>query len=252
MRFIAHRGASHDVPENTLAAFRLGWAQGAEAVELDLHHTRDGALLVSHDADTQRTTGVAKVIAETLLAELRALDAGAWRGEGFRGERLPTLAEVLALLPDGKQLVIELKCGTDALPELVRVIAESGKAAAQVELICFELAVCAAAKKLLPSHRVSLLAELARDSATRAWSPSLSSLIAQARHAGLDGLGLGDAVALDAMDVRTIHAAGLQCAVWTVDDPATARGLRDAGLDALTTNRPGWLRAQLRGGSSRD
>ncbi|MFM1902441.1 MAG: hypothetical protein RLZZ440_341, partial [Planctomycetota bacterium] len=72
----AHRGASYDAPENTLAAFRLAWEQGADAIEADFRLTSDGQIVCVHDADTERVAGVRHVVAETPLAELRALDAG--------------------------------------------------------------------------------------------------------------------------------------------------------------------------------
>ena len=88
---VAHRGASHDAPENTVASARLAWKQGADAVETDIHLTRDGKVIVSHDKTTRRTTGRDGVIQEMTLAELRALDAGSWKSKEFAGEKLPLL-----------------------------------------------------------------------------------------------------------------------------------------------------------------
>ena len=243
---IAHRGASHDAPENTLAAFQLGWQQRADAVELDIWLTKDGKILVSHDADAKRTTGVAKKIPETALAELRTLDAGAWKEPKWKGEKLPTLDEVLALIPDGKRLVIEIKCGVEVLPELERVLQASGKPAAQFVLISFSHPVCAAAKQLFPQIPVLFLASFKQAKATGGWSPTPDSLIAKAKAAKLDGLNLAFKGPLDTAFVQQTHAAGLKFYVWTVDDAEVARKLVAAGVDGLTTNRPGWLRAQLR------
>ncbi len=246
MDIIAHRGASHDAPENTLAAFKLGWQQRADAVELDIWLTKDGKLVVCHDADTKRTTGTAAKIPESTLADLRALDAGAWKAPQWKGELLPTLDEALALIPDGKRLVIEIKCGVEVLPELERVIKAAGKPAAQLVIISFSHPVCAAAKKLFPQIPVLYLASFKQDKATGAWSPTPDSLIAKAKAAQLDGLNLAWQGPLDAAFVQQTHAAGLQLYVWTVDDPEAARRLVAAGVDGLTTNRPEWLRAQLR------
>ena len=190
MDIIAHRGASHDAPENTLAAFKLGWQQRADAVELDIWLTKDGKLVVCHDADTKRTTGTAAKIPESTLADLRALDAGAWKAPQWKGELLPTLDEALALIPDGKRLVIEIKCGVEVLPELERVIKAAGKPAAQLVIISFSHPVCAAAKKLFPQIPVLYLASFKQDKATGAWSPTPDSLIAKAKAAQLDGLNL--------------------------------------------------------------
>lgn len=243
---IAHRGASHDAPENTLAAFKLGWTQRADACELDIWLSKDGKLVVSHDADTKRITGVAKKIPESTLAELRELDAGAWKDPKWKGEKLPTLEEVLALIPEDKRLVIEIKCGVECLPELERVLKASGKPAAQLVIISFSHAVCAAAKKLFPQIPVLFLASFKQDKASGKWSPAPESLIAKAKSAGLDGLNLAFKGPLDAAFVQQTHAAGLKFYVWTVDDAVVAKRLLAAGVDGITTNRPEWLRAQLR------
>jgi glycerophosphoryl diester phosphodiesterase len=75
---VAHRGASADAPENTLPAFELAWKQGADAIEGDFHLTRDGKIVCIHDYDTQRVSGSKRVVKDSTLDELRALDAGAW------------------------------------------------------------------------------------------------------------------------------------------------------------------------------
>ena len=92
----AHRGASARAPENTLAAFGAALEDGAELVELDVHLTRDGRLAVIHDAETQRTTGTAGVVAELSMSELRRLDAGRHKGPQWAGEQIPELGDVFA------------------------------------------------------------------------------------------------------------------------------------------------------------
>ncbi len=110
---VAHRGASHDAPENTLPAFRLAWEQGADAIEGDFFLTKDGHIVCTHDRMTGRLNpGKVKLqVADSTLAELQALDVGSWKGETWRGERMPTLAEVFATVPAGKRILIEVKCG---------------------------------------------------------------------------------------------------------------------------------------------
>src|SRR6478672_5367982 len=102
MQIIAHRGASFDAPENTLAAIRLGWDQGADGVEFDVRLSRDGQIVVIHDADTRRVANVDRLVSDQTVDELRQLDVGRWKGPQFAGERIPTLAEVLAIVPAGK------------------------------------------------------------------------------------------------------------------------------------------------------
>src|SRR4030095_10823194 len=139
MEIIAHRGASHDAPENTLAAVKLAWAQGADEVEVDVQFSKDGHVVVIHDDDTRKTTGVAKRVRDQALAELRRLDVGRWKDPKWAGERIPTLAEVLATIPSGKRLFVEIKCGPGCIPALAEDFRRSGRKPAQVVLIGFEL-----------------------------------------------------------------------------------------------------------------
>src|SRR6266536_3117553 len=117
IEIIAHRGASRDAPENTLAAVNLAWRQGADAAEVDVQFSRDGKLVVIHDPNTRRTAKRNKKVSDQTLAELRLLDVGRWKGDQWRGERIPTLEEVLETVPNGKRRVVELKAAPNAIPK---------------------------------------------------------------------------------------------------------------------------------------
>lgn len=245
VEIIAHRGASHDAPENTLAAFKLGWKQNADAVELDIWLTKDGRIICLHDDNTKRIAGVDKAVAAQTLAELRALDAGSWKGREWKGEKLPTLDEVLAIIPEGKRLVIEIKCGPEVLPELERVIQTSGKKPSQLVLIGFGYETMVQSKLRFPQVPVFYLHSYKKDKQT-GQLPNLDELIRQAKAARLDGLNLHYEWPIDAAFVQKVKAAGLKLYVWTVDDDAVARKLAEAGVDGITTNRPEWLRQKLK------
>ena len=105
---IAHRGESFDAPENTMASFALAWQRGDDAIELDVHLTADKQLIVSHDPDTQRAAGVKRIIRDELFAVLQTIDVG-------RGERMPTLEQVLRAMALGKQAFVEIKVGPEAV-----------------------------------------------------------------------------------------------------------------------------------------
>ena len=119
---VAHRGASTRAPENTMEAFRLGVEAGADGIELDVHLTKDGQLAVIHDDTLDRTTDRTGAVRDLTMDEIREADAGATftrpddAGYPFRGAGLtvPTLDEVLAWLPDGIALVIEIKAAAAA------------------------------------------------------------------------------------------------------------------------------------------
>jgi glycerophosphoryl diester phosphodiesterase len=112
----AHRGASQTHPENTLAAFAEAIRLGAHMIEFDVQRTRDGELVLMHDGTINRTTNGRGKVGEMTLAEVRRLDAGLWKGEAFRGERIPTLDEALAMMPANIWLNVHLK-GDAALAE---------------------------------------------------------------------------------------------------------------------------------------
>ncbi|HZP83116.1 MAG TPA: glycerophosphodiester phosphodiesterase [Chthonomonadaceae bacterium] len=245
VEFIAHRGESADAPENTLAAFRLAWERKVDAIELDIHLTQDGEAIVCHDADTERTTGLRKVIRESALAELRQLDAGRWKGAHWAGERLPTLREALETIPQGARCFIEIKTGPEAVPAVERAIRQSGKTPAQLAIISFRAESLAEAKRRLPQIKTYYLAGFRQDPAAHAWTPDVETLIAQAQSIRADGLDLSAPGPIDSAFARRVQVAGLTLTVWTVDDPEIAQQMVAAGVDGITSNRAAWLRAEL-------
>ncbi len=243
VEFIAHRGESYDAPENTLAAFRLAWERKVSTIELDVHLTKDGQLIVCHDPNTKKTAGVEKTIKESTLAELRTLDAGRWKGERFAGEKLPTLAEALATIPDGSRCFIELKTGPEVVPALTKVIAASGKRPEQLAIISFNADSIAEAKRKLPQHQAYWIVSVKPDKMTGVLAPSVEELIAKAKAIHADGLDLSIPPTSDY--VQPIKAEGFKLYVWTINDPAVAKKFVDLGVDGITTDRAAWLKEQL-------
>jgi glycerophosphoryl diester phosphodiesterase len=244
VEIIGHRGASYDAPENTLASFKLGYQQKADADELDIYLTKDGKIIVIHDGNTARTTGVSNKVATQTFDDLRRLDAGQfgkWKGKGF-SEKLPSLDEVLALIPEGRRLFIEIKCGPEVLPELGRVVQRAGRKPEQTVLIGFGYDTMKQAKAAFPKLQVLWL--VGAEKKTKKYPP-VDELIQQAKAANLDGLDLESGFPIDSGFAQKVHSAGLKLYTWTVDDPEVARKEAVAGVDGITTNRPGWLREQL-------
>ena len=242
MEIIAHRGASHDAPENTLAAARLAWADGADALELDLRLTADAQLAVVHDAELRRLAGTPLQVADATLAELQSLDVGRWKHARFVGEKIPSLPDMLATVPAGKRVFLEVKDGPAAIAPLVDNLAKSAVAATRAVIISFDFAAATAARKALPPGEGEVAWIVDYDEAEPV---RIEALIERCRTAALDALDLSARWPLDAKAVELVHRARLKLYVWTVDDPAAARKLVAAGVDGLTTNRPGWLRTQL-------
>ena len=113
---IAQRGASAEAPENTIAAFELSLAHGADGIELDVHLSRDGHPVILHDLSLERTTDGAGPVGARTVRELKRLDAGGWYGPVFRGQRIQTLQEVLERFRDRTRFWIELPQGSDVYP----------------------------------------------------------------------------------------------------------------------------------------
>jgi glycerophosphoryl diester phosphodiesterase len=243
VQWIAHRGSSYRAPENTLASFRLGWEE-TSVCELDVHADHEGRLVVIHDDTTLRTTGIDCTVSASSLAELQRLDAGSFKGERWMGEKIPSLEEVLAVMPEGKSLLIEIKSQVDLVPELARIIAASGKSD-RLALQSFYPEICGAAKKAVPGVPIYLLGACKQDPQTGVWSPTVDTAISYATQLGLAGLGINDTPLVDADSVAKIHAAGLRLNLWTIDEVEAARRLIALGVDGIITNRPGWLKLQF-------
>lgn len=245
VEIIAHRGASYDAPENTVASIKLAWEQKADAVEFDLHLTGDGKIIAIHDKTTDRTTGFSGNVAEMTLDELRKLDAGSWKDPSYAGEKLPLLEELIAPTPENGRLVIELKDGPEIVDPVKKILDESGKKPNQIVLISFNYETIKAAKKAMPEYEALWILSYKPDKQTGKLPYELEDMIRMCKEANLDGLDLSYKWPIDKAFVKKVHDAGLKLFTWTVDDADVAKAEVEAGVDGITTNRPGWLREQL-------
>ena len=259
LELVAHRGASATAPENTLAAIELAWCQGADAVEADFRLTRDGHVVALHDHSLLRMAGIDLRVAESTLAELQrhtlrqppdsplieSTESGSSAPQ-FKTtvERIPTLAELLKTVSQGKRFYVEIKCGAEIAEALTRTIRAAPVAEEQVVLICFSATVLAELRRSLPRCPTYLVVEFLHDPQSGEWHPDVLESLAEAERLGLTGLDLM-AARVDAELVGRARKAGLDVCVWTVDAPGEARRLIELGVRRITTNRPGWLREQL-------
>jgi glycerophosphoryl diester phosphodiesterase len=238
-RVIAHRGASAAAPENTVAAFLEAARQGADAVELDVRRTRDGVLVVAHDATWARTTDAAEVlpdrapwrVEDLTLAEVRRLDAGSWAGPAFAGQRVPTLAETLEVLrPTGLHALVELKApDRHTVPLVVRDLVATRLVPGRVTVQSFDAGAVRTLRQELPSVRVGVL--FRRVSRSRVREVAGWADLVNVHHAWLHrGL------------VEEADAHGLACYAWTVNQPGAVRRLLGLGVDGLVTDRPAEIR----------
>jgi glycerophosphoryl diester phosphodiesterase len=177
---------------------------------------------------------------ECALADIQKLDAGIWKGATWRGVRVPSLTEILATVPAGRRLFIELKAAEGLAPALRRAVTKSAVEAGRIVLISFEAAALGEAKRVLPDCRTLLLADTPEGKPAK-----LPGLIGLCHQDGFDGLGVSAGWPVDAGLVRRLQAENLQVHVWTVNDAQRARELASAGVASITTDRPGWLRQKL-------
>ena len=243
IEIIAHRGYSELAPENTVAAFQLGWDKGTDACELDLYLTADNQIAILHDADTKRTTGIAKKVKESTLAELQLMDAGSWKDPKFKGERIPSLAQALATLPVGKQrFFLEIKDSARVVPALAKQLESWKPRAAQLCIIAFDRKVAQESKKAMPWMPVyRLSSEVTKDKKP----VDLTKLISDTKADGLDGLDLGLKWNWSPELVEQVRAAGLKLYAWTLNKPADVRRLAALGIDGITTDDPVMVRETL-------
>jgi glycerophosphoryl diester phosphodiesterase len=244
VEFISHRGESVDAPENTLAAFRLAWERGSDAIELDIHLSADNKVIVCHDSTLKRTTGADGKICEMPLAEIQKRDAGSFKNPRFSGEPIPELSTVLEHMPRGR-CFIEIKSGEDVVPALAETIQKSKTPRSQLVLISFNEKALKKAHDLLPDLKAYLIAATSKNPDTHEMKPDLDALIARAKHNGFSGLDLGFSAALTPEIIQKIKSEGLECYVWTVNKTESAREALKMGVDGITSDRAASLKEEL-------
>lgn len=245
---IAHRGASYDAPENTLAAFRLAWEQQADGIEGDFYLTRDKQIICFHDKTTKRVAPDVpeRRIEDMTLAELRRLDVGSWKNARFAGEKPPTLEEVLQTVRAGKLFFVEIKSGPEILPVLKRQLEASGLKPEQLVIIAFNEDVASGARKMMPQYRVNWLTSYKQKSEGAPWKPGLSKVVRTLNETEATGLGTnGNLDVVDVAFAGAIRKAGREFHVWTINDAVVARHFQDLGVDSITTDRPAFVRAAI-------
>jgi glycerophosphoryl diester phosphodiesterase len=244
---IGHRGASHDAPENTIAAFKLANEQGADGFEGDYYLGAGGHIVCLHDADTERVSGKKLVATKAPFKELRALDVGSWKDPKWNGERMPTFEECLAVVPAGKKFFVELKSGPEVVGPIKKVLEKSSVSPDQIVFISFKADAVAECKKQMPHIKALWLCGFKKKKDKD--PPTVEEVAATLKRINADGL---DAEAvpdyLDAAFLKRLSDLGCkEFSVWTVDDPKVAKFYADLGAWSITTNRPEWLRSKLAG-----
>ncbi|MET7571856.1 glycerophosphodiester phosphodiesterase family protein [Streptomyces sp. NPDC005492] len=212
---IGHRGVMGLEPENTLRSFVAAEQAGLDVIELDLHLSKDGALVVMHDADVDRTTDGTGPIAERTLGELRTLDAG-------RGERVPVFEEVLDAVASPLQAEIKDLAAARALAEVM----QRRDLAGRVEVSSFHDEAIAEISRLVPGVRTALIASrFGPDVVDRATEAGAETVCLNIRRLTLEV-------------VEAARKADLKIIGWVVNTQDQLRLVRALGLDGATTDYP--------------
>jgi glycerophosphoryl diester phosphodiesterase len=221
---IAHRGASADAPENTLAAMELAIAEGADWVELDVQETRDGEVVVIHDSDLKKIGGTGLKVFESSLAELQSVDIGSWKDPSFSDQRVPTLQQVLALCKDRINIVIELKYygKEERLEERVVKLVEDAGMQDQIVVMSLNYPGIQKMKSLRPDWKVGLLASVAIGDITRLEADFFAINATFANRAF----------------IKHAHKQNQKVLVWTVNDPISMSAMMSKGADGIITDKP--------------
>jgi len=233
----AHRGASGTHPENTLAAFKRAVEIGVDMIEFDVWPTKDEWPILMHDAAVDRTTNGSGPIAEKTLEEIKALDAGAWKGGEFAGERVPTLAEALRAIPADVALNIHVKklLGPNSLyVERFTAALDEFDAAGRSYIAPDDLEALPILRAWRPDVNLILLDNGAPD----------ADYVALAEERRIKTLQPGRArMSKDFMDLA--HRHGLRANVFYADTVEDMKAYIDMGVDGILTNYPERLRELL-------
>ena len=249
-RFISHRGEAMVAPENTMAAFRMAVENGADGCECDIYLTKDNEIVILHDSTAKRTGGLNVKPRDVTLAKLQSLDAGSWKDPQFKGERMPSLGELLALAHDGFEIYVEIKCGTEILPRLAEVMAAEPKATPErVVFISFNEKVIAAVRKQFPAYRAYWPTKTGPN---KDGTPGLTAeaIVAKAKACNASAVNAMDSADITPEFINTIKAAGLGFHIWTVNDVSRARELAAMGVETITSDCAAALKSAM--GDARD
>jgi len=244
---IAHRGESHDAPENTISAINLAWERNVKSVEIDIRLTKDHEIVVFHDENTKRISGVRKIVSNSSLEELKHLDAGSNKDIKWKNEFIPTLHEVINTIPAGRKLIIEIKGNEKILYKLKNELYLSKLKNSQIEIISFNEYILEKARNIMPDYKMLWLLDL--DYYWPWWICRINKqkIIEKVKKMKFDGIDAWAGRVLTKEFIDVFKSENLLVYTWTVNDPEKAQLLIESGVDGVTTDRASWLTEQLTG-----
>ncbi|MEA3424270.1 MAG: glycerophosphodiester phosphodiesterase family protein [Bacillota bacterium] len=230
MKIIAHRGASGYAPENTISAFKLAVEIGVKAIEFDVQMTKDREIIVHHDYFLGRTVDGKGLIMNKTLAELKNLDAGIWFSKEFEGEKIPTLKEVLEVVPEDIEVYIEIKKliidKREIEKEVFRIVSEAGR----IENSIFSSFNHECLKLLIGLYTVKIGVLV---------SSNLVEPVKYLADNNLNKYSFNQSAAfINEQIVKDMHDAGLKVLIYTVNEKEIAEQMEEWGVDGIFSNYP--------------
>ncbi len=225
---IAHRGASAEAPENTVAAFDEAMKLGARAVEMDVRLCKDGIPVILHDPTVDRTTNGTGAVADLTRLDLLRLDAGSWKHPRFVGTRIPLLTEALQAISDDAIAVLELKTQID--PNLLRRILDEFAIRDASIILSFEQDILKAIHKSMPHTAIGLLSD--------GWQPDLPDICSTL---GASILGLNTGV-LNVERIKSARERHLRVWTYTPNDAGSVAACAAIGVEGIITDHPELIR----------
>jgi glycerophosphoryl diester phosphodiesterase len=245
---VAHRGASYAAPENTIPSFKLAFEEKADYIEGDFWLTMDDEIVCIHDPDTNRVTeNKSRIMVQSSnLAELKRIDIGSWKGAKYNETRIPTLLEILKIIPTGKGIYIEIKDDREIfMKKLEETLKQFQTLKDNVRIIAFNPKIIQLAKKYLPEIKTYWLFGWYFLKKKKYKSLAQKHLMKTFRTLDCDGIDVNAAPYIDERLVQSFHNSNLDFCAYDVDTFVDAINLINLGVDSITTDSPLQLRKNI-------
>ncbi len=245
---VAHRGASYAAPENTLPAFLLAFDEGADFIEGDFWLTKDNQIVCLHDKHTMRTAPKQKNlnVKKSTVHEILGLDFGKWKDEKYLFTRIITLEELLNIIPHGKGIFIEIKDTRQIfLSELQNVLKRTQFPHSLIRIIAFDSNVIKNSKRLFPKIKAYWLFDWLLTDKCNNMLSVVSKLLTTLKMINADGIDMNYSKRITGEIISEVKKEGYEIVFYDVNTPEEAQKLAELGVDAITTNFPGEIKAGL-------
>lgn len=243
---VAHRGASYTAPENTIPAFEIAFQEKADFIEGDFWLTKDNEIVCIHDSNTRRVGNKIIDVRSSTLSELKNVDLKIRNGEQFAGTTIPTLQEVLQIIPEQKGLHLEIKDNREKiLIRLKEILKESNISSEKIRIISFHRNIIRAAKKYLPELKAYLIFGWYFSKGNYFKSLTQKLIMRKLNTVNCDGVVMFADSYIDEKFVQTLKNKNLDVCIYNVEKSNMAIKLINYKVDSLTTNSPLMIRKAI-------